>query len=221
MRSRTSPTGQSFLEAARRAQIVACAIEALADEGYGNATLARIAERAAVSKSVIVYHFGSKDEVFKQVVVEVFSAATDAVRPRLEAEASASGKLRAYVQARVEFLSTHRKHMLALFEIWMNLRDAHGRLVLGEPDAVQTVDAIEQVLLAGQRSGEFGRFDASVMAMTIRQAIDGVLLQLRTNPDLDLPTYSRELVALFGRATDAHRPTPSSTTKAPTRRRPV
>jgi len=91
--------------------------------------------------------------------------------------------------------------MLALFEIWMNLRTEDGRLRFGEADAVRTVDAIEQILRAGRRAGEFGSFDAAVMAMAIRQAVDGVLLQLRVRPDLDLDTYSRELVALFERAT--------------------
>lgn len=201
MRSNRKPSGRTFLEDARRAQIVAHAIETLADEGYQHTTLARIAESAGISKSVIVYHFGGKDEVLEQVVTEVFAAATDTVRPRLEAEKTATGKLAAYVQARIEFLKTHRQHMLALFEIWMNLRDEDGALRLGEPDAEATVDAIERILQDGQRSGEFAAFSTPVMAMAIRQAVDGVLLQLRAYPDLDLDTCARELVALFDRAT--------------------
>jgi AcrR family transcriptional regulator len=201
MRSKNSPDGQSFLEAARRAQIVACAIETLAVEGYANASLARIAERAGVSKSVIVYHFGGKDEVLESVVQEVFEAATGAVGPRIEAEATAAGKLRAYLEARVGFLATHRHHMLALFEIWMNFRGPDGDLRLGEGDAKATVGAIEAILREGQRSGEFATFSTAVMAMAVRQAVDGVLLQLRADPDLDLDTYAAELVALFERAT--------------------
>ena len=201
MRSTRGTDGRSFLEAARRAQIVGCAIDALAEDGFGQATLARIAERAEVSKSVIVYHFGGKDALFEQVVADVFAAATEAVRPALDAETTAAGRLRAYLRARVAFLGTHRRHMLALFEIWMNLRDADGRLRLGERDAEATLDAIEAILLAGQRTGEFAEFSAPVMAMTIRQAVDGVLLRLRARPDLDLVTYARELTALFDRAT--------------------
>jgi hypothetical protein len=83
----------------------------------------------------------------------------------------------------------------------MNLRTDDGRLRFGEADAVQTVDAIEQILRAGRRTGGFGSFDPAVMAMAIRPAVDGVLLQLRVRPDLDLDTYSHELVALFERAT--------------------
>lgn len=201
MRSKNSPTGQSFLEAARRDQIVQFAIETLAEEGYMHASLARIAERARVSKSVIVYHFGTKDEVFEQVVAEVMAAAFDAVRPLVQAEPTATGKLRAYLEARVGFLGTHRQHMLALFEIWMNLRTRDGDQRFGEADAKPTVDAIEQILREGQRSGEFGSFSRAVMAMAIRQAVDGVLLQLRVHPDLDLEAYAQELVALFERAT--------------------
>ena len=200
MRSKSSPGGQSFLEAARRAQIVGCAIETLAVEGYANASLARIAERAGVSKSVIVYHFGGKEEVLESVVQEVFEAATGAVGPRIEAEATAAGKLRAYLEARVGFLATHRHHMLALFEIWMNFRGPDGDLRLGEGDAKATVGAIEAILREGQRSGEFATFSTAVMAMAVRQAVDGVLLQLRADAHLDPDTYASELVALFDRA---------------------
>jgi TetR/AcrR family transcriptional regulator, fatty acid metabolism regulator protein len=205
MRSKNRPDGRSFLEEARRAQVVACAIETLADEGYARASLARIAERAGVSKSVIVYHFGGKDELLEQVIAEVYDAATTAVRPRLESESTARGRLRAYIEARVGFLATHRRHMLALFEIWMNFRDKDGQLRLGESAATSTVEAIDLILRDGQRSGEFADFAPDVMAMAVRQAVDGVLLQLRVRPDLDLDTYGRELVALFERAT--RRPT--------------
>lgn len=201
MRSTNRPDGPSFLEEARRKQIVQCAIDVLADEGFRRATLARIAERAGVSKSVVVYHFGGKDGVFEQVVAEVFGTATAEVRPRIEAAPSAADKLHTYLRARLEHLDAHRPHMQALFELWMNFRTDDGTMRLGEPDATETVDAIERILLAGQKSGEFTAFSAPVMAMTIRQAVDGALLRLRAEPDLDLTAYAEELVALFDRAT--------------------
>lgn len=210
MRSENESSGLTFLERARRTQIIECAIAALAEDGYAGATMARIAERAGVSKSVIVYHFGTKEHVFEQAAAEVFRVATEQVRPHLDAASDATGKLRAYLTARVDFLATHRAHMLALFEIWMNLRGPDGALRFGEADAEQTVDAIEALLRAGQRSGEFGPFDPAVTAMAIRQAVDGVLLQLRHQPDLDLDHYAAELVALFERST---KPQPTTSTR--------
>ena len=205
MRSDASPPGRTFLEEARRAQIVACAIDVLATEGYSRATMARIAERAQVSKSVIVYHFGTKEKVFEQVVAEVFQAATVDLRPHLDAASTPRAKLRAYISGRVGFLASHRAHMLALFEIWMNLRGEDGSLRMSESDAESTVDAVEQLMRAGQASGDFGQFSPRVMAMAVRQAIDGVLLQLRHDPALDLDEYATELVELFDRATRRRR----------------
>jgi AcrR family transcriptional regulator len=180
---------------------VACAIETLAADGYPHTSLARIAQRAGVSKSVIVYHFGGKDQVFQAVVAEVFRAAIEAVQPRVEAEPTAAGKLRTYLESRVEFLATHRQHMLALFEIWINMRAEDGQPLLTEAAAKPTLEAIESILRDGQRAGEFGKFSVPVMAMAIRQAVDGVLLQLRVRPDLDLKAWARELAGLFERAT--------------------
>ena len=52
MRIKDKPDGQNrptFTEAARRTQIIECAIETLATLGYAQASLAHIAERAGIS----------------------------------------------------------------------------------------------------------------------------------------------------------------------------
>lgn len=206
MRSDDRTDGLSFQQEARRAQIISCAIQALAEDGYAAASMANIGGRARISKSVIAHHFGSKDKLVEEITNAVFAAATEDLMPRLESATTMRERLQAYVEGRVLFLQTHRDHMLALFEIWTNLRGADGALRFGESEATETVGAIVRMLRAGQEAGEFGEFDAEVMAMAIRQAIDGVLLTLRARPDLDLPRYARELVALFTRATEPARP---------------
>jgi AcrR family transcriptional regulator len=62
---------RTFTETARRAQIVQAAIDTIAELGYGRASLARIAERLGISKGVISYHFAGKDDLIKEVVLEV------------------------------------------------------------------------------------------------------------------------------------------------------
>lgn len=178
-----------------------CAIEVIAEQGFAQASVARIARRAGVSKSVVLYHFEGRDELIDQVVAEVFAEATSAVRPQVAAASSAVEELRAYIQARVRFLGTHRAYMLALFEIWTGDRTPDGRPRLDETTAESTTDVIDQILRRGQQDGEFGQFDTRVMSMAVRQAIDGVLLQLRTHPDLDLEVWAGQLVSLFDRAT--------------------
>ena len=67
-------TSRSFIEEARRAQIVGFAIDTIAELGYGQASLARIAGRAGISKGVIGYHFAGKDDLMREVVAEVSDA---------------------------------------------------------------------------------------------------------------------------------------------------
>src|SRR5690242_7451047 len=101
MRSEVHPAGQeperTFTETARRAQIVAAAIDTIAELGYGQASLARIAETAGTSKGVIIYHFGGKDELIRKVVAEVVAGGIAHMEPRIEAEPTGAGKLRAYI----------------------------------------------------------------------------------------------------------------------------
>jgi AcrR family transcriptional regulator len=200
MRTTNRTHGRTFIEAARRAQIVRSAIETIADLGFTNASLAEIARRAGISKSVISYHFESKEELVEQVVAQVFEEAVSMVVPRLQAEPTAAGKVRAYIEARVGHLATHREQMAALFHIWTSFRTQDGKLRLDETTAEPTLQAIEEILRLGQAQGEFREFSTRVMAVAIRQAIDGVVLQSMVNPQLDLDLFARELAGLFDRA---------------------
>ena len=58
---------RTFIETARRAQIVAAAIDTIAEVGYARASLVRIASRIGISRGLISYHFAGKDELIKEV----------------------------------------------------------------------------------------------------------------------------------------------------------
>src|ERR1700746_1255755 len=103
MRSKNSPDGQrsdrTFTETARRAQIVAAAIDTIAELGYGQASLARIAETAGTSKGGIIYHFGAKDELIRELVAELVARGVAYMEPHIEAAPGGAGKLRAYIES--------------------------------------------------------------------------------------------------------------------------
>lgn len=64
--------GPSFTETGRRAQIVAAAIDVIAEAGYRRASFAKIAERAGLSSTgMISYHFDGREDLMREVVVEV------------------------------------------------------------------------------------------------------------------------------------------------------
>ena len=203
MRTKNKSDGQnrlSFIEAARRAQLIECAIETIATQGYTQASLAQIASRAGISKGVITYHFTSKEELIEQVVTEIYTAAVQAVTPQITAQPTAALMLQAYIRSAVDYIGTHRMQMMALMEIALNFRTADGKLrYRGTEEWILT--ALEALLRKGQQEGDFRPFDLRVMAVTIRRAIDALPSLLAANPNLDVESYARELVTLFDRAT--------------------
>jgi len=206
MRSETSPTGQqtgrTFTETARRAQILAAAIDTIAELGYGQASLARIAETAGTSKGVIIYHFGSKDELMRGLVAEVVARGVAYMEPRIDAESTGGGKLRAYIESNLAFMRENRNHMVAIVEIVLNARAADGSRLYDLAVQDDGVAALQGLLAYFQGTGEFrAGFDPHVMAMAIRAAINAVPAQLARDPALDVGHHARELADLFHVAT--------------------
>jgi TetR/AcrR family transcriptional regulator, fatty acid metabolism regulator protein len=200
-RSPVPAKNRSFVETARRAQIVDCAIDTIAELGFARASVDQIAKRAGVSKGVITYHFPNKEEIVDTIVEKVVTTGRAYMEPRIVAETSAAGRLRAYIECDLEFIDAHRKALIALVEIAMNARRADGSLVIGPESLAQRTANLEDLLRAGQRSGEFRRFNTRVMALTIIQAIDAVPALLLREPSLDVKLHARELATVFALAT--------------------
>lgn len=210
MRSDSIPAGQkefTFTGAARRAQIVAGAIDTIAEVGYGGASLVRIAQRVGISKGVIAYHFDSKEDLVKEVVAEVLSKARDYMVPRIKAASGGREKLRAYIEANIGFMAEHRSDMIAIAEIARGARETTGKRTLDASSLEAGTAALAELLVTFQASGELrGDFDARVMAETIRAAIDAVPRRMAANPDLEIDLYQRDLANLFDLATRSEAP---------------
>jgi AcrR family transcriptional regulator len=190
---------ETFIEAARRAQLADCAIDVIAEGGIGKASMARIAERAGVSVGVISYHFGNKAGLIAAVVEQVAKTAVELMKPRIVAQPTATLGLRTLITSNLDFMREHPNALRALLEI---IRADDG---VYAAQGAQAITDVQSVLHWGQQTGEFGSFDTRVMAIAIRAAIDAVPMML--GPDEDLITYGEELAALFERATRRTEPT--------------
>ena len=192
-------TGRTFIEEARRRQIVEAATEVIVEEGYGQATLERIARRAGISRGLISYHFEGRDDLMTAVFAKAYEDGVAYMRPRIEAAKTPTTTLRAYVQSNLEYLRDHRKQVLALVAVRRGGNLAHlDRSVAG---LARSLVELERILRWGQEAGEFRDFDVHAMAIAIRNVIDGLFNHLAAEPDLDLDRFIAEALTLVTLAT--------------------
>lgn len=198
--------GGTFIEQARRAQIIEAAIETVAELGYARASLAEIARRAGISKGVISYHFAGKDELTEQVVLELYTRAGAGIGDRVDSAESAAAALRGYVEANLDFIAGHPEQVRVLVDIFMNFRHPDGSPHIDADGQDGLLGHLGSLLHQGQEAGEFREFAVRPMAIVIRSAIDAASGQLALDPAFDVRAYAAELVATLERATRKDQP---------------
>lgn len=203
MRSETEPGGRkrTFTEDARRAQLVASAVEAIGDLGYARASLAEIAKRAGVSKGVVSYHFAGKDELVEQVVSTLYSRAGELIGSQVDRATTSAAALRGYVEANLAYVRADPRAVRVLIEIFANHRDDEGRPHYDAAGNDGLLAHLEGLLHVGQQAGEFRSFATRPMAMVVRAAIDAAAGQLAADPDFDIDGYTAELLTVLDLAT--------------------
>jgi AcrR family transcriptional regulator len=193
---------RTFTERARRAQIVRCAVEVVAELGYAQTSIRKIADRVGVAMSVVLYHFANKDELVRAVVMESFRSAIEAIGPAVAAEPTAAGKLRAYLRAQAAYIDSYRTQYMAMLDIGLSYRSpSGGRLdqLDVEPELLGELAKLdlEAILRHGQETGEFRALDPRRTAVAVRGALNGAVLELAGDPEFDMRGYAEELVSLF------------------------
>jgi AcrR family transcriptional regulator len=195
----------TFTQSARRAQIVDCAIEVIAEVGYPQASVRKIADRVGVAMSAVLYHFGNKDNLVDAIVEEMYRTALSTVAPAVEAESTATGKLNAYIRASVAYFDTNRVHLVALTQLSATYQASEGRRFdeLGRSAELSAqlagLDPVS-ILRTGQSDGEFGEFPVASMAIALRGAVNAVVEKIMRDPDFDARGYGEDVVEIFTRA---------------------
>ena len=104
----------TFTQSARRTQIVAAAIEVIAQIGWAQTSIRKIADRVGVAMSAVLYHFGTKDNLVDAIIEEMYRSALSIVAPALDAEPTSTGKLIAYIRSNIAYFDSHRLQLAAL-----------------------------------------------------------------------------------------------------------
>jgi AcrR family transcriptional regulator len=190
------------VDVARRAQLVQCAVDAIAEVGYQKASLAEIARRAGITKGAIFYHFANREELFEAVFAHVLSTGSEFILTRVRAATTPREQLRAYVSAFAESIEVDPKAVQALFAIGQQHADEEGRSQFARNPELQeaALATLVDILRRGQEAGEFGEFNVRSMAMMMRATLEAMPTYAAVYPGLDLAAYSHDVIAFVERA---------------------
>ncbi|ANZ39240.1 hypothetical protein BBK82_27440 [Lentzea guizhouensis] len=194
---------RSFIEEARRGQIVAATIETIAEIGYAKASFVRIAQRAGISPGLITYHFAKREELMKQVMLTVHDSMDRALSARGEGAVSYQAALRAIIEGFVHYCADHPAELIAISQIASAARDAETARTWATEQNARTLTELEEMFREGQDVGDLRRFDVRVMAVSVLAAMEATPAELMTRPDTDVARYARELADLFEHAISA------------------
>jgi AcrR family transcriptional regulator len=198
---RDNPT---FIEAARRAQIIEAALATIGDVGFANASLAAIAKRAGISKSVIGYYFPTKDDLVQKLVENFYVSGHFQMMATLEKVEDPAELLREYIRTNIKYIDDNRLATRAIGDIITNFRGPDGKPFYKVEDTEPLVEGTAAIFKWGQQTGAFRQFDTRIMAVTLRGAIDTFAGQLAMNESMDVGQYIEQLTELFLHAVRAN-----------------
>ncbi len=156
--------GKTSIRQANEELILAAAERVFARAGYSGATMAEIAQEAALPKANLHYYFGSKLELYREVLARTLKdwlVPTDFIRP----EADPRAALAAYIDAKMR-MSAERADASRVFANEL----LHGAPVLG--DLLRTelralVERKAEVIDGWIAAGRMARVDSKHLFFTI------------------------------------------------------
>jgi AcrR family transcriptional regulator len=157
MRSETPESraaASTFIETARRRQLVDAAVVTVTEVGYHRASLAEIGRRAGIAKSAVVYYFASKEGLLLELVGTVFGALGERVLAAVDGVTEPIARLTAYSEAYLAHIDAERRNIAAAVEIVVSHRTADGTPLYLVNDESDTA-LLRSILHSGIASGAF------------------------------------------------------------------
>ena len=107
----------TFIEEARRKQILEVALHEIETRGYQNTTVQKIADKASISKGVIYYHFNTTEKLLCNIWAALIDELFEYRKTRVESRKTARDKLRTYLEANFKFITKNFNKFTALFRM--------------------------------------------------------------------------------------------------------
>jgi len=155
-----------------REQIIESAKDIFSRFGFRKSTVDDIARSIHKAKSSIYYYFGSKEEIFEEVIRREYTYLKDRLSDALADEDTPEGKLRAYVLTRLRVLLKVSNFYRAITSEYLSY---FGLIEKLRKDYVQEeVQVFRGILQEGVEKGVFKIKNIDITARTVITAMKGL-----------------------------------------------
>jgi AcrR family transcriptional regulator len=198
---------RTFIEQARRRQILEAAFDLFARKGYNQTSLSDIAAMLGISKGVISYHFEGKTELGAEAVRHMLRRYGEFVRVRLEAKTSMREKLLELPAACIDFVRENPSSYIVYLDTVGSFGTAVDRQrFMAWADAGMR-GLICDLLQQAQERKEIPRFAVRPLADVLQAAVDGLTQQASVAPqEVDLESSKRVLQQILDGVFDGRVP---------------
>jgi TetR/AcrR family transcriptional repressor of bet genes len=167
----------------RRAQLIEATFDSIAKRGFAETTLADVAKQARLSQGIVNFYFNSKQDLLtatlRHMVEDYYQRSAAAVR---RAGPAPAARLDAMISADFDPVIASRKNVTVWYAFWgeTRWRPAFVDLCreLSETHQLQTSTIMREII----DSGSYRDLDAAALARGLNAMIDGLWLDILTNP---------------------------------------
>jgi AcrR family transcriptional regulator len=164
----------------RREQMLRAALEVIAERGFAETRIADVAERVAVSSGLVIYYFKTKDQLLTDAIRYAEDGWHEAGQRRVAKIPTAAGRIEEIVamsclpEADPETYGS----WLPWLDFWaLAARNPETADVRRKADE-RWRETICELVLQGQKAGEFNELDAFDFAITLSAMLDGLAIQI-------------------------------------------
>ncbi|MEV4757566.1 helix-turn-helix domain-containing protein [Micromonospora sp. NPDC049559] len=183
------------LRASSQERILTAALEVFAEQGYENATISQITERAAVSRGLISYYFATKRDLLQAILGRWLDGLLTLLDD-LDADAAPDDLLAAVIDRTLVGASAHlgTQRLVLCLMLQPGTREVYARVEQERADAMVAFENRLRAIFAAR-----GSADPAVEEVLLRSLIEGVLFKLAVYEETyPLDAMRTRLYALYG-----------------------
>ncbi|MGF7184605.1 TetR/AcrR family fatty acid metabolism transcriptional regulator [Desulfitispora alkaliphila] len=180
----------------KRELILEAAIKIYAQKGFQQSKIEDIAQEANVGKGTVYEYFGSKKELFEEMIKQSIEHYSSSVESQVRCASNSEESLKLAVKGHIEFCLEYRDMAQVFFHdhSWVDSEFTKWLMEMWEKKMV----SIKAILEEGIEKGEFVPMDTKLVATAFLGMMEGICSPMILESEEVIPAHMAEdIVALM------------------------